>query len=79
MVMIIRPVLKKAMTFVIVTLLGSGITSAGTFVLNSLQTEDNKKIQEEINQQFVENDKTVIEMLKKMEKKIQFLENKSQR
>jgi len=75
MVMIIRPVLKKAMTFVIVTLLGSGITSAGTFVLNSLQTEDNKKIQEEINQQFVENDKTVIEMLKAMEKKIQYLEN----
>lgn len=73
--MIIRPVLKKAMTFVIVTLLGSGITSAGTFVLNSLQTEDNKKIQEEINQQFVENDKTVIEMLKAMEKKIQYLEN----
>jgi len=75
MVMIIRPVLKKAMTFVIVTLLGSGITSAGTFVLNSLQTEDNKKIQEEINQQFIENDKVVIEMLKKMEKKIQYLEN----
>lgn len=73
--MMIRPVLKKAMTFVVVTLLGSGITSAGTFVLNSLQTEDNKKIQEEINQQFVENDKTVIEMLKAMEKKIQYLEN----
>jgi hypothetical protein len=75
MVMMIRPAMKKAMTFVIVTLLGSGITSAGTFVLNSLQTEDNKKIQEEINQQFVENDKTVIEMLKAMEKKIQYLEN----
>ena len=75
MVMIIRPVLKKAMTFVIVTLLGSGITSTGTFVLNSLQAEDNKKIQEEINQQFIENDKVVIEMLKKMEKKIQYLEN----
>ena len=75
MVMIIRFVLKKAMTFVIVTLLGSGITSTGTFVLNSLQTEDNKKIQEEINQQFIENDKVVIEMLKKMEKKIQYLEN----
>lgn len=75
--MIVQKFVKKAVMFVAVTLLSSGITSGGTFVLNKLQTEDNKKIQEEINQQFVDNDKTIIEMLKKMEKKIQFLENKS--
>lgn len=75
MVTIIRPVYQKAITFVIATVLGSVITSAGTFVLNSLQTEDNKKIQQEINQQFIENDKIIIEMLQKMEKKIQHLEN----
>ena len=79
MVMIVQKFVKKAIMFVAVTLLSSGVTSGGTFVLNKLQTEDNKKIQEEINQQFVDNDKTIIEMLKKMEKKIQFLENKSQR
>jgi 23S rRNA U2552 (ribose-2'-O)-methylase RlmE/FtsJ len=77
--MIVQKFVKKAIMFVAVTLLSSGVTSGGTFVLNKLQTEDNKKIQEEINQQFVDNDKTIIEMLKKMEKKIQFLENKSQR
>lgn len=73
MIMVVRKFFKKAVLYVALTLVGSGITSAGTFVMNSLQTEDNKKIQEEINLQFIENDKAVLEILKKMEKEIEFL------
>jgi 23S rRNA U2552 (ribose-2'-O)-methylase RlmE/FtsJ len=66
--------MKKALAFVAMTFIGSGVTSGGTFVLNKLQTTDNKKIQETINQQFVENDKMTLEILRKLEKKIDLLE-----
>ena len=76
MVMIVQQFMKKALAFVVMTCIGSGVTSGGTFVLNKLQTADNKKIQETINQQFVENDKMTLEILKKLEKKISLLEGK---
>jgi hypothetical protein len=74
MVMIVQKFVKKALTFTAMTLIGSGITSGGTFVLNRLQTADNQKIQQEMNQQFIENDRITLEILKKLEKKIESLE-----
>jgi hypothetical protein len=71
--MVVHKFFKKTVLYVALTLVGSGITSAGTFVMNALQTKDNKKIQEEINLQFIENDKAVLNILKKMEKEIEFL------
>jgi hypothetical protein len=76
--MIVQKFVKKTIMFVAVTLLGSGITSGGTFVLNKLQTADNQKMQQEINQQFVENDKMTLEILKKLENKIESLRFKTE-
>jgi hypothetical protein len=73
--MIMHNIIKKTARFIFLTILGSGITSGGTFLINKLQTEDNKKIQETINQQFVQNDQKMIELLERLDKKIKILEN----
>lgn len=78
MVMIVQKFMKKTVAFVAMTLIGSGITSGGTFILNKLQTADNQKMQQEINQQFIENDKMTLEILKKLENKIESFKFKTE-
>ena len=67
---------KKIIIFVASTVLTGGVTSVGTVVANKLQTADNKSFQEELNSQFVDNDKKMLDMLKSISDRLQKLEKK---
>ena len=67
---------KKIIIFVVSTVLTGGVTSVGTIVANKLQTADNKSFQEELNSQFVDNDKKMLDMLKSISDRLQKLEKK---
>lgn len=67
-------ILKKVVVFAASTILTSGITSLGTAAVNKMQTEENVTFQEKLNQQFVENDKKIIELLDKIEQRLKKLE-----
>lgn len=67
-------IFRKLIVFTASTVLTGGVTSVGTIVVNKLQTADNKMIQEEINQQFVENDKKILALLDNIEKRLKKIE-----
>ena len=67
---------RKVLFFAASTIFTGSVTSVGTLIANKLQTQDNKTIQEEINEQFVENDRQIIEMLDKINKRLENLEKK---
>lgn len=67
-------ILRKIIVFTASTVLTSGVTSLGTVVVNKLQTEDNKTIQQQINQQFVENDEKILKLLDTIDKRLKKIE-----
>lgn len=67
-------ILRKLIVFTASTVLTGGVTSVGTMVVNKLQTVDHKTIQEEINRQFVENDKKILELLDNINKRLKKIE-----